>query len=176
MRNLLRLKFWSHGTRLGSMRPLSWQRPLIIFSDVVFLNHRDAYGTLIIAKPRVQLKKLNLFRPWCERRRLYHSWLFTSSVVTWYILRPEIYWKPCQIRTMRVPIVYTSAIVIQFEQNLWVLSEKPTKSMVGAACRGHYATLPVIAFSLASSVFDGCHQSEVELTLKPDINLVARFH
>ena len=66
MRIFLRPKFWSQGTCLGSMRPLSWKRPLIIFSDVVFLNPRDAYGTPMIAKPRVQLKKLKLFRPWCE--------------------------------------------------------------------------------------------------------------
>ena len=62
----MRQKFWSQGTNLGALGALSQKGPLEIFSNLFFLTLWDVNEGPMIAKPRVELKKLDDFPAQCE--------------------------------------------------------------------------------------------------------------
>ena len=69
MRKFLTQKFWSLGTNLGSPGSLSQDCSPEIFSKLDFPHIWGLNECPVVAKPRVELKKLKTFRPGCEKQR-----------------------------------------------------------------------------------------------------------
>ena len=65
MRKFLTKKFWSLGTNLGSPGSLSQDCSPEIFSKLDFPYIWGLNECPVVAKPRVELKKLKTFRPGC---------------------------------------------------------------------------------------------------------------
>ena len=65
MRKFLRPKFWSHGTHLGSLGPLSWKEGPLGFPQTQFRVTLDPYDLPVLVAWLGDPENPKLFRAWC---------------------------------------------------------------------------------------------------------------
>ena len=65
MRRFLRPKFWSHGTHLGSLGPLSWKEGPLGFPQTQFRVTLDPYDLPVLVAWLGDPENPKLFRAWC---------------------------------------------------------------------------------------------------------------
>ena len=66
MRKFLRPKFWSHGTHLGSLGPLSWKEGPLGFPQTQFWVILDPYDLPVLVAWLGDPENPKLLRAWCE--------------------------------------------------------------------------------------------------------------
>ena len=66
MRKFLRPKFWSHGTHLGSLGPLSWKEGPLGFPQTQFRVTLDPYDLPVLVAWLGDPENPKLFRAWCD--------------------------------------------------------------------------------------------------------------
>ena len=66
MRKFLRPKFWSHGTHLGSLWPLSWKEGPLGFPQTQFRVTLDPYDLPVLVAWLGDPENPKLFRAWCD--------------------------------------------------------------------------------------------------------------
>ena len=65
MRKFLRSKFWSHGTRLGSLGRLTWKEGPLGFPQTQFRVTLDPYDMPVLVAWLGDPENPKLFRAWC---------------------------------------------------------------------------------------------------------------
>ena len=66
MRKFLRPKFWSHGTHLGSLGPLSWKEGPLGFPQTQFRVTLDPYDLPVLVAWLGDPENPKLLRAWCD--------------------------------------------------------------------------------------------------------------
>ena len=75
MRKFLRPKFWSHGTHLGSLGPLSWKEGPLGFPQTQFRVTLDPYDLPVLVAWLGDPENPKLLRAWCG----YDNTFFTKT-------------------------------------------------------------------------------------------------
>ena len=81
MRKFLRPKFWSHGTHLGSLGPLSWKEGPLGFPQTQFRVILDPYDLPVLVAWLGDPENPKLLRAWCVQQKFGHI-LKKNEIVT----------------------------------------------------------------------------------------------